>query len=173
VNGGHQYRKYAAGSAASGVLCCIPIWNDLLNTQFDWRKNVKDKTLLLLATMLITIGLSSSVYARTCKTGHPLVHTTGGCSDPVFGTTALCTGCTADVDTGGCGAPLGAANVCVQTTPPKHTHINAYVHRYYPCIVNGSPAICGACDDPLGAPGSFATWGSGANTGASCKPPRL
>lgn len=119
---------------------------------------MKDKTLLALATMLISIGLSSSVYARTCKTGNPYVHTKGGCNDP-GGTGSFCFGCNGDSDAGGCGTPLGAANVCVHTARP-HIHVSTYAWTpspkgfpYMTCI----PFVFGMVNG-----------GNGANTGAPC-----
>ena len=119
---------------------------------------MKDKSLFLLAIMLITIGLSSSVYAGACKTGRPFVHTAGGCNDP-GGSGAYCFMCHGDSDAGGCGSPLGAANVCVHT-PKPHAHSNTYNWTvdpvlgfpYYNCIPVAGTAI----------------GGNGANTGASC-----
>jgi hypothetical protein len=117
---------------------------------------MKDKTLFLLATMLIVIGLSSSVYAGTCKTGNPFVHTPGGCVDTITYTGDFCNDCIGDSDSGGCGTPLTAANVCVHTRV-VHAHSNTYnwVRR----------GIYGYCIPVAGT----ATGGNGANTGKACK----
>ncbi len=123
---------------------------------------MKDKTLFLLSIMLMTIGLCSSVFAGTCKSGHPFAHTTGGCID-ASGTGFFCTGCTGDTDSGGCGAPLTAANVCVHT-PIVHGHVAAYTYNVFLC----PQGICASCTDPTPPPGSIATGGNGANTGPAC-----
>lgn len=135
---------------------------------------MSEKTLLLVAIMLICLGTTSATYAALCPAGTHFNHHPGtGCivrtiTTPLGIISFTCAGCDADreITNGKC---VGANNnplKCIEFKKPHMHTPYTFTTSIGPCGIWGTPGICGVC-----TPGTPADPGSTDTTHKTPCPP--